>query len=34
MSQVEANSEFTNKKRMTVTFLPNDSAASSFLEVL
>ncbi|XP_031094669.1 nucleolar complex protein 2 homolog [Ipomoea triloba] len=30
--QVEANSEFTNKKRMTVTFLPNDSAASSFLE--
>lgn len=30
--QIEANSEFTNKKRMTVTFLPNVSDAASFLE--
>ncbi|CAH9138932.1 unnamed protein product [Cuscuta epithymum] len=31
--EIEANSEFTNKKRMTVTFLPNVSDAASFLEV-
>ncbi|KAF9602090.1 hypothetical protein IFM89_024857 [Coptis chinensis] len=30
--QIEVNAEFTNAKRATVTFLPNDTAASSFLE--
>ncbi|GLT76566.1 hypothetical protein SLA2020_482190 [Shorea laevis] len=30
--QIEANSEFINERRMSVTFLPNDSAAKSFLE--
>ncbi|XP_021715547.1 nucleolar complex protein 2 homolog [Chenopodium quinoa] len=30
--QIEANSEFTNKKRATITFLPSDLATSSFLE--
>lgn len=34
MSQIEANSRFTNEKRMSVAFLPNDPAAASFLEVL
>lgn len=33
MSQIEANSEFTNKKRASVSFLPNDPVAASFLEV-
>lgn len=33
MVQIEANSEYTNKKRTTVSFLPNDPAAASFLEV-
>ncbi|KAK4347661.1 hypothetical protein RND71_034000 [Anisodus tanguticus] len=30
--EIEANSEYTNKKRMTVSFLPSDPAAASFLE--
>lgn len=30
--QVEANSEYINAKRMSISFLPNDPAASSFLE--
>ncbi|GER25041.1 nucleolar complex protein 2 homolog [Striga asiatica] len=30
--QIEANSEFINKKRTTVSFLPNDPAAETFLE--
>ncbi|XP_016447201.1 nucleolar complex-associated protein 2 isoform X3 [Nicotiana tabacum] len=30
--EIEANSEYTNKKRTTVSFLPNDPAAASFLE--
>lgn len=30
--EIETNSEYTNKKRMTVSFLPNDPAAASFLE--
>ncbi|PIA34561.1 hypothetical protein AQUCO_03700090v1 [Aquilegia coerulea] len=30
--QIEVNAEFTNAKRATVTFLPNESAATSFLE--
>ncbi|CAK9166685.1 unnamed protein product [Ilex paraguariensis] len=30
--QIDANSKFTNEKRMSVSFLPNDPAASSFLE--
>lgn len=30
--QIEANSEFTNKKRASTSFLPNDPAAVSFLE--
>jgi hypothetical protein len=34
MSQIEANSKFTNEKRMSITFLPNDPTAASFLEVL
>ncbi|KAJ6428007.1 hypothetical protein OIU84_023422 [Salix udensis] len=29
---IEANSRFTNEKRMSVAFLPNDPAAASFLE--
>ncbi|KAE8732665.1 Nucleolar complex protein 2-like protein [Hibiscus syriacus] len=29
---IEANVEFTNERRASVTFLPNDSAATSFLE--
>ncbi|KAI3823201.1 hypothetical protein L1987_04634 [Smallanthus sonchifolius] len=29
---IEANCEFTNKKRMSVSYLPNDHAASSFME--
>lgn len=33
MSKIEANSEFTNKKRASTSFLPNDPAAASFLEV-
>ncbi|MCD7453611.1 hypothetical protein HAX54_021554 [Datura stramonium] len=32
LREIEANSEYTNKKRMTVSFLPNDPAAASFLE--
>lgn len=31
--QIEANSEFVNKKRASVSFLPNEPAAASFLEV-
>ncbi|KAF2308602.1 hypothetical protein GH714_011232 [Hevea brasiliensis] len=30
--QVEANSKFTNEKRMSINFLPNDPAATAFLE--
>lgn len=30
--EIEANCEFTNKKRMSVSYLPNDPAASSFME--
>ncbi|KNA16624.1 hypothetical protein SOVF_087470 [Spinacia oleracea] len=30
--QIEANSEFTNKKRATISFLPSEPAISSFLE--
>ncbi|KAL3528471.1 hypothetical protein ACH5RR_007793 [Cinchona calisaya] len=30
--QIEANCEFTNKKRMSISFLPNDLEAASFLE--
>lgn len=30
--QIEANAEFTNKKRISISFLPNDPAAASFLE--
>ncbi|KAL9349153.1 hypothetical protein Peur_056408 [Populus x canadensis] len=30
--QIEANSKFTNEKRMSITFLPNDPTAASFLE--
>ncbi|XP_022133977.1 nucleolar complex protein 2 homolog isoform X2 [Momordica charantia] len=30
--QVEANSEFTNERRKSISFLPNDPAVSSFLE--
>ncbi|KAL3850067.1 hypothetical protein ACJIZ3_011949 [Penstemon smallii] len=30
--QIEANSEFMNKKRTTISFLPNDPTAASFLE--
>ncbi|XP_062172581.1 nucleolar complex-associated protein 2 isoform X2 [Alnus glutinosa] len=30
--QIEASSEFTNERRMSISFLPNDPAASSFLE--
>ncbi|XP_012082207.2 nucleolar complex protein 2 homolog [Jatropha curcas] len=30
--QVEANSKFTNEKRMSISFLPSDPAATSFLE--
>ncbi|OMO74436.1 Nucleolar complex protein 2 [Corchorus capsularis] len=30
--QIEANVEFTNKKRGSVTFLPDDHAATTFLE--
>ncbi|KAL6968006.1 Nucleolar Complex 2 protein [Sarracenia purpurea var. burkii] len=30
--QIEANADFTNKKRISVSFLPNDLAATSFLE--
>lgn len=33
MLQIEANAEFTNKKRISLSFLPNDPAAASFLEV-
>ncbi|XP_019096996.1 PREDICTED: nucleolar complex protein 2 homolog isoform X1 [Camelina sativa] len=32
ISQIEANSEFVNKKRASIKFLPNDLAAASFLE--
>ena len=32
-SQIEASSEFTNERRMSISFLPNDPAAMSFLEV-
>ena len=32
--QIESNSKFTNEKRMSITFVPNDPAAASFLEVL
>ncbi|KAI3990328.1 hypothetical protein MKX01_037667 [Papaver californicum] len=31
--EIEANSEFMNAKRATISFLPNDPAAESFLEV-
>uniref|UniRef100_A0A7N0UF79 Nucleolar complex protein 2 n=1 Tax=Kalanchoe fedtschenkoi TaxID=63787 RepID=A0A7N0UF79_KALFE len=30
--QIEANSKFTNARRASISFLPNDPAASSFLE--
>ncbi|XP_075105780.1 nucleolar complex-associated protein 2 [Nicotiana tabacum] len=30
--EIEANSEYTNKKRTTISFLPNDPAAESCLE--
>ncbi|KAJ4836303.1 hypothetical protein Tsubulata_024531 [Turnera subulata] len=30
--QIDANSKFTNERRMTSTFLPSDPAAASFLE--
>ncbi|GMI88869.1 NucleOlar Complex associated 2 [Hibiscus trionum] len=30
--KIEANAEFTNERRASVTFLPNDNAATSFLE--
>ncbi|KAM1998226.1 hypothetical protein EV2_005751 [Malus domestica] len=30
--QVEANCQFTNERRMSISFLPNDPAAASFLE--
>ncbi|KAI3710849.1 hypothetical protein L2E82_40643 [Cichorium intybus] len=30
--EIEANSEFTNKKRMAISYLPNDPSASSFME--
>ncbi|WJX83144.1 hypothetical protein P8452_65823 [Trifolium repens] len=30
--EIEANVQFVNEKRMSVSFLPNDPAASSFLE--
>ncbi|CAL5419472.1 unnamed protein product [Camellia sinensis] len=30
--QIEANAEFTNQKRISISFLPNDPAAASFLE--
>ncbi|XP_028798120.1 nucleolar complex protein 2 homolog [Neltuma alba] len=30
--QIEANSDFVNAKRMSVSFLPNDLAAASFLQ--
>ncbi|KAM7272346.1 hypothetical protein ACFE04_027009 [Oxalis oulophora] len=30
--QIEANSQFTNEKRSSITYQPNDSAAASFLE--
>lgn len=30
--QIDANSEFTNEKRATISFLPNDPGATSFLE--
>ncbi|GAA0145679.1 hypothetical protein LIER_36165 [Lithospermum erythrorhizon] len=30
--QIELNSDFTNKKRMSITFLPNDPAATTFIE--
>ncbi|MBA0796935.1 hypothetical protein Gohar_007665, partial [Gossypium harknessii] len=30
--KIEANDEFTNERRASVTFLPNDNAATSFLE--
>ncbi|KAL3609104.1 hypothetical protein D5086_000124 [Populus alba] len=29
---IESNSKFTNEKRMSITFVPNDPAAASFLE--
>ncbi|CAN8271188.1 unnamed protein product [Cochlearia groenlandica] len=32
ISQIEANSEFVNKKRASISFLPNDPAVASFLE--
>lgn len=34
MSQIEANSHFINERRTAISFLPNDPAVSSFLEVL
>ncbi|GAV63060.1 Noc2 domain-containing protein [Cephalotus follicularis] len=30
--QIEVNSEFTNERRSSITFLPNDPAVASFLE--
>ncbi|ONH99156.1 hypothetical protein PRUPE_6G014700 [Prunus persica] len=30
--QIEANCQFTNERRMSISFLPNDTAAASFLE--
>ncbi|KAI5401454.1 nucleolar complex-associated protein 2 [Lathyrus oleraceus] len=32
LREIEANVQFVNEKRMSVSFLPNDPAASSFLE--
>lgn len=33
MSQIEANSQFINERRKAISFLPNDPAVASFLEV-
>ncbi|XP_052186967.1 nucleolar complex-associated protein 2 [Diospyros lotus] len=32
ISQIDSNSEFINQKRRSISFLPNDPAATSFLE--
>lgn len=32
INQIEASSEYTNERRMSISFLPNDPAAMSFLE--
>ena len=33
MSQIQVNSEFINERRLCISFLPNDPAATTFLEV-